>query len=258
MIDSARSATATKAKTTIRFKPERGFEAATVLRGLLHKVALNESHVAEETGVALGEWRELLDQMLQARYGVLLSATRKADSTAESLAIARLVRELNDHTRWVHLNLSGSVNSAGAANVLAWRTGFSHGVDFASSDLATLGRDLFYAERLLERGEVDAALVVCDDPDKSLSSLAQENLARIPRVVIDWRQTPAWRDADVSLSVAMPGTEAMGTMFRLDGVPLELRRVIDSVHLPDFEVLRLLETAIRSAGDAVVPGTRRC
>ena len=113
----------------------------------------------------------------------------------------------------------------------------------------TIRRD-FAAERLLERGEVDAAIVVCDDPEAHFSKAALARLRQIPTVSIDWKETSAWPDAAVAIRVAMPGVESGGTMFRLDGVPLALRPAIQSNDPADFEVLRMLANAFRQK-DAV-------
>jgi formylmethanofuran dehydrogenase subunit B len=238
----------------LQIRTGREFEAAAVLRALLRNIPLAEVQVLDQTGIALAAWRELLDRMKKARYGVLLSATGSGRSTAESLALARLIRELNDHAHWVHLALPTAANSAGAKNVLTWRTGFSRRVDFSAPNSPANVSGLIEAEQLLERGEVDAALVICDDPAEFLSHAAQQYLAAIPTVVIDSQQTAIWQAADVALAAALPGIEAAGTMFRMDGVPLALRRVIDSPQLADFELLRMLAAAIRGASMEFPPG----
>ncbi len=254
VVDSRGTATTAAANPWLQIQAGRGFEAATVLRALLKSAAFDEAQVAERTGIALAAWRELLKKMKQARYGVLLSAPDCGSSAAEALAVARLIRELNDHTRWVRIPLLAAVNSAGAATVLAWRTGFSHGIDFPVADSSASSAGLIQAEQVLECGEVDAALVVCDDPPEQLSPAAQKHLAAIPTVVIDSRQTSIWQQADVALTAALPGIEAVGAMFRMDGVPLALRRVIDSPLAADFELLRSLAAEIRAGTERHAPG----
>jgi formylmethanofuran dehydrogenase subunit B len=254
VVDSSETTTAAAAQRWLRIEPGRSFEAATALRALLRNKPLDESQVVDRTGVALATWRELLDRMKEAKYGVVISAPGSDKSTAESLSLSRLVRELNDHTRWVRLALPGSVNATGAASVLAWRTGFSHGVDFSVDNSTANLNGLICAERLLQRGEVDVALVICDDPAEHFGAAALKRLAAIPTVVIDWQQTADWRAANVALTVAVPGIEAAGTMFRFDGVPLGLRPVIGSPVPSDFELMRMLIAAIRMNKVGFSPG----
>jgi formylmethanofuran dehydrogenase subunit B len=159
----------------------------------------------------------------------------------------RLVRTLNDRARWVGVRLGAASNGNGAAQVLAWRTGYPRAVDF-SHGFPRYGPTDFAAEQLLARGEVDAALVVCDDSQLQLSSAAQAHLQKIPRVLIDWQETPGWSDADVAIRVAVPGVESSGTMFRMDGVPLALRPALAAKCPADFEVLRMLLATLTDNG----------
>ena len=164
----------------------------------------------------------LVTNIEQSRYGVILYDNVAAEQSFLS-PLFGLVRTLNDRSRWVCLGLGGASNGAGAEQVLTWRTGYPRCVDFSQGFPRYNPRD-FAAERLLERGEVDAAIVVCDDPEAHFSKAALARLRQIPTVLIDWKETIMWPDAAVAIRVAMPGVESGGTMFRLDGVPLALRR----------------------------------
>ncbi len=99
-----------------------------------------------------------------------------------------LVRELNDRTRCVGLHLTDGENSAGAENVLAWRTGYARAIDFARG-FPRFGPAEFSAERLLERSQVDAFIVVGEESLARLSPAAREAQAAIPTICIDWRDS---------------------------------------------------------------------
>ncbi len=258
VVDSRQTPTAAAAERHLRINPGREFEAATVLRALAGGAALDETQVDAQTGVPLGEWRELAEQMTAARYGVLVVASdralrpltpgpsppmERAEKDARLAPLHALVRQLNERTRWVSLSLPAAANVVGASNVLAWRTGYSRCVDF-SLGFARYDPSDFAAERLLERGEVDAALIVCDDPAERLSAAACDRLKQIPTVAIDWRQTATFDAADVALAVAVPGVQSGGTMFRLDGVPLALRPTLNSTPPADVETMFALEAAL--------------
>ncbi len=72
----------------------------------------------------------------------------------------RLVRDLNDRSRFVLLPLGEGGNPSGAEAVLAWQTGYGEGVDLARG----FPRSLPEAARLLDSGGFDARVVVADDP----------------------------------------------------------------------------------------------
>src|SRR5690606_11620926 len=105
------------------------------------------------TGVALDDWQQLAERMQTARYGAAIwgrpAATREA-----IVALTELVARLTATTRWIALGEGGPGNAAGAANVLAWQTGYPLGVSFAHR-YPQYGPDEFTTEVLLARGEVD-------------------------------------------------------------------------------------------------------
>jgi len=241
-VDSRQTPTSDLARMDLRIQPGREFEAATVLRALVKRIALDDTQVAAQTGVPLGDWRALFEQMTQARYGVIVYAI---ESAADSIPpLHALVRSLADRARWVCIGLPAAANSVGAGSVLTWRTGYPRAVDFSRGYPRYDPRN-FSAERLLERGEVDAALVICDDPQERLSAAAVAQLRRIPTVVVDWRETATLAAANVALAASVPGVESPGTMFRLDGVPLALRPALPPRHPADFERLRALAEALK-------------
>jgi formylmethanofuran dehydrogenase subunit B len=246
VVDSRVTPTAAAAGRHLKIHAGREFESATVLWALAKGLSPNPAQVAEQTGVSLADWQALLASMEQSRYGALLCV----DSSTEPSFLPPLyglVRTLNDRTRWVCLRLSGVSNGAGAEQVLTWRTGYPNNINF-SHGYPRYNPSYFDAGKVLERGEADAALVVCDDPRSRLSSAAQARLQKIPTVSIDWQETSIWSEADVAIRVAVPGVESAGTMFRFDGVPLALRPAIESSDPADFEVMRLLTAAVADHG----------
>jgi formylmethanofuran dehydrogenase subunit B len=127
-----------------------------------------------------------------------------------ALALALLVRDLNRDRHAVTLALRGDGNARGAEDVLAWQTGFAGPVSFARGH----PREALGAAALLERGDVDAALVVASDPPAGIAE-------RLPTVVVDARA--AVTSARVVIAPAADGIEVPGTVHRMDGVPLPLR-----------------------------------
>ena len=124
------------------------------------------------------------------------------------------MRDLNRDRHAVTLALRGEGNARGAEDVLAWQTGFPAAVSFARGyPRANPGE--FSAAALLERGEVDAALVVAADPLPGLREL--------PLVVVDTRATATLEAARVAFAAAADGVEVPGTIHRMDGVPIPLR-----------------------------------
>jgi formylmethanofuran dehydrogenase subunit B len=79
------------------------------------------------------------------------------------------------------------------------------------------------ATGLLERGEVDAALLVACDAFEQLPPAAADRLRELPTVVVDARATATSEAARVAFATAADGIELPGTVHRMDGVPIGLR-----------------------------------
>jgi len=136
-----------------------------------------------------------------------------------TLALFSLVRDLSRERHAVTLGLRGDGNARGAEDVLAWQTGFPGAVSFARG----FPREELGAAALLERGEVDAALVVTYDAFEQLPPAAAERLRGLPMVVVDARATATAQAARVAFAPAADGIEVPGTVHRMDGVPVPLR-----------------------------------
>jgi formylmethanofuran dehydrogenase subunit B len=95
---------------------------------------------------------------------------------------------------------------------------------------------------LLCREECDAALILASDPAAHFPAAAVRHLASIPTVVIDPKVSLTSKLARVVIPSAIAGIECEGTAYRMDGVPLRLKRIVDSPYLPDREILeRIIE-----------------
>jgi formylmethanofuran dehydrogenase subunit B len=95
----------------------------------------------------------------------------------------------------------------------------------------------FTASELLERAEVDAALVVGADPVSYLPPKAIAVLRNLPTVVLAPRINESAKAATVFFPTATYGIGARGTMFRMDRIPLRVRQVVDSPLPTDESVL---------------------
>jgi formylmethanofuran dehydrogenase subunit B len=185
VVDSERTATAEAAGTFVAVHDD--FEALWALRG--------------------GEAGPLIDRLRAARHVAFIHG---ALDELTALALLSLVRDLARDRHAVTLGLRGDGNARGAEDVLAWQTGFAAPVDFARG----FPREGTSAAELLERDEVDAALVVAAD-----LPLPRE----LPTVVVDARTTVTLEAARVAFATAADGIEVPGTVHRMDGVPVPLR-----------------------------------
>ena len=212
VVDERRTATAEEADAFIELDPAHDFEALWALRALAGGARLDREPPLEGLD-------DLAQRLLGARHVALIHG---ALDELGALALTSLVRDLSRDRHAVTLALRGDGNARGAEDVLAWQTGFPAAVSFAGGHPRGAPGELS-AAALLERGEVDAALVVASDPLEHLSPAAAERLRELPAVVVDARATATSQAARVAFATAADGIEVPGTVHRMDGVPVPLR-----------------------------------
>jgi formylmethanofuran dehydrogenase subunit B len=210
VVDAERTATAAEADVFVELEAADDFEALWGLRALVTRAPLDP----DRAGATPLE--DLAARLLGVRHVAVLYG-----GEVDALALFALVRDLSRDRHAVTLGLRSDGNARGAEDVLAWQTGFASAVSFARGDPRSNPGELGAAE-LLERGEVDAALVVASDPLEHLPAAAAERLRRLPTVAVDARATATSQAARVAFATAADGIEVPGTVHRMDGVPLPL------------------------------------
>jgi formylmethanofuran dehydrogenase subunit B len=247
LVDVRRTASAQEADLFIQIKPRKDFEALWVLRALAKGLELDASAIEGETGVPLANWQGLMDRMKQARYGVILFGMGLAMAEGDHLntyALLALVRDMNEHTRFVCKPMRGHGNVTGADNVVTWRTGYPFAVNLARG-YPRFNPGEYTANDVLGRGEADAALIISSDPMSDFVPAAREHLERIPSIVLDPKDTPTTRVADVVFHTATYGINTPGTVYRMDDVPIPLRPAFESRLPADEHVLLAIERRVR-------------
>jgi formylmethanofuran dehydrogenase subunit B len=208
VVDAQLTATAEEADTFVELVAADDFEALWALRALVTNAPLDRDRVGAPP------LDDLAHRLLGARHLAVLHG-----DAVDALALFALVRDLSRDRHAVTLGLRGDGNARGAEDVLAWQTGFGAAVSFARGH----PREVLGAAALLERGDVDAALVVASDPLEHLSAAAADHLRTLPTVVVDARATATSQAARVAFVTAADGIEVPGTVHRMDGVPIPLR-----------------------------------
>lgn len=249
-IDIRPTPTTKLADQFIQVEPGTTFETATLLRALVNGTRLGiEDEDALVAGVPLRTWRELVDAIKASKYGIILfglgvTQDRGRDLNVEQLGA--LVREINDYTRFYGMPMRGHGNVTGSNHVMAWQTGYPIAVNF-SRGYPRYNPGEYSVVSVLDRQEVDAALIVATDPGAHLPADAVRYLQSIPTIYLEPHRntTTAW--SSVVIPVAPAGIGAAGTFYRMDNVPLRVKKVVDFPYPSDEEVLKDLKERIRHA-----------
>lgn len=236
VVDAQRTSTAEIADTFVQVESGGDFELIWALRAILKGQSLDEQQVA---GVDRDESYRLAQLLKSCRYGAVffgLGLTKHGVAHANVEALLRLVTDLNAQTRFVARRMRIPGDVAGADTVLCWQTGFPFSVNFARG-YPRYNPGEYTANNLLERGEVDAVLLVGSEGIEKLSADARVYLQSIPIIILDYPSVVSPLRADVQFTTAIYGVHRPGTAYRMDEVPIPLRKILDSPLPADHEIL---------------------
>ncbi len=231
----------------LKIEPGEDFELLLALRAVVRGAKLQAEEIA---GVPREEIEGLARRMKEAKMGIIFFGLGLTQSDGKHMnidAAVGLVEELNHHTKFLLTPMRGHYNVAGANTVTTWQTGYPYAVDFARG-YPRYNPGEYTAVDLLAKGEADAAIIVASDPGATFPADAVRNMARIPVVTLDQKVTPTTMLSKVVIPVATAGVEAEGTAYRMDGVPLRLKKVVEPHEslLPDAEVLKMILDRVRN------------
>jgi formylmethanofuran dehydrogenase subunit B len=226
VVDVRDTKSAKVADQFIRITPNSDFDVLQALRALVRGQKLS---VEEVGGVQIKILEELANRMKGAKVGCVFYGLGLNQSESRHMnidAMYSLVSDLNHHTKFVCNPMRGCFNVTGANMVTTWQTGYPFAVDF-SRGYPRYNPGEYTAVDLLARGEIDAALIMGFDPATTFPLAATCHLSKIPVVTLERKETPTSMLSKVVIPVATSGIETDGTAYRMDYVPLKLRKVVD-------------------------------
>jgi formylmethanofuran dehydrogenase subunit B len=243
VIDSEATATSRLADTFIRIPRDSDFEVIWAIRQLLCGIELPASF---DVGFPHHELQRLATQMANCRFGAIffgLGLAQQGLGHKNVEALLRLVRDLNSFTRFTARRLRIPGDVAGADAVLCWLTGFPFAVNFARG-FPRYNPGEYSANDLLERGEIDACLLVGSESCRDLSPRAQRAIEQLPTVSLDYPNVEPAFNTTVQITTAIYGVHVPGTAYRMDEIPIPLRRLIPSSYPTDDEVLEAISAGL--------------
>ena len=246
VVDPRNTHTAQIADMYIPVRPNEDYELLNAIRATLRGVDIDAEEVS---GVSKEDIKKLAEILKNAKFGVLFFGMGLTQSLAHHRNVdagISLVRELNDHTKFLLTPMRGHYNVTGANQVFLWNTGYAYSIDM-SRGYPRYNPGEFSSVDLLMKNEVDASLIVASDPVSNFPAASVKNLLKHPMIALEPHETPTSAFADVILPAAFAGIECEGTAYRMDKVPLRLRKVKDAPGecKSDREILELLLEKIK-------------
>ena len=246
VVDVRRTRTAEIADYFIQVEPNKDYELLQALRALIRD---QEVEVDDVAGIPIEYLEEIADVMVNCNFGVLffgLGLTMSRGKLRNIDAALSLTRDLNMRTKFIIMPMRGHFNVTGADTVFTWQTGFPYAVDF-SLGYPRYNPGETSAVDVLLRKESDSALIVASDPVANFPRNAVEHLVKNPLIVIDPHMNATAQMADIVFPSAFVGIETSGTAYRMDHVPLPLKKIVAPPRgvLSDQEILKRILSEVR-------------
>jgi len=249
VIDVRKTRSAEVADYFLQVEPNKDYELLQAFRMLIRDEELDVNEVA---GVPVETLEDVADIMIGCELGIFffgLGLTMSSAKLRNVDAALSLTRDLNQRTKFLIMPMRGHFNVTGANVVFTWQTGYPYAVDFSHGYPRYNPGETSVID-ILCRGEADAGLVIASDPVAHFPQKAGQNLVKNPLIAIDPEVTPTTLMADVVLPSAFVGIETEGTAYRMDHVPLPLKKVVEppKTCLTDVEILQRILHQVRKLG----------
>ena len=246
VVDVRKTRTAEAADYFLQVEPNKDYELLQAFRMLIRDEELDVDEIA---GIPVEVLEEIADVMVGCELGIFffgLGLTMSEGKHRNIDAALNLTRDLNQRTKFLIMPMRGHYNVTGANVVFTWQTGYPYAVDFSHGYPRYNPGETSVID-ILCRDETDASLIVASDPVAHFPRLAAQNLVKQPLIAIDPEVTPTTLMADVVFPSAFAGIEVEGTAYRMDHVPLPLKKIVDppKTCLPDQEILQRILNKVR-------------
>jgi len=193
-------------------------------------------------GMDKEDLKRLLLHLTGAENGVIfigqgiLSSHDSANLIKELLDLVQLINVKQQKGRISIIMLGGHYNMAGFGHVALSICGKNYGLQFANNQLIE-STDTIVSK--IENDDFDCSIIVGTDPISHLPWKLSKKLMAKPLILIDNKQSATSYVADIIMPSAITGIESGGLAYRLDHVPIELKKIINPPNniLPDEELL---------------------
>ncbi|QSZ66511.1 formylmethanofuran dehydrogenase subunit B [Methanofollis aquaemaris] len=237
IVDVRKTETGSIADEFIQVKPGGDYAVLSALRAIVR----GREDVVPPTvaGVTKEQLLRVAALCKEAKFGALFFGVGLTMSPGKYKNVRNaieLVDELNRYTKFTLTPLRGHYNVYGSNEVFTWMTGYPYAVDF-SRQIAFYNPGETTAVDILARKECDAALIVASDPGAHFPKKCLEHLTDIPTVLIDPMHTMTTPLVRCQIPTAVTGMDAAGTAYRMDGVPIHVKKFLDLGYPSDTEII---------------------
>lgn len=254
VVDVRKTPTAEVADEFVKIEQGGDYAVLSALRAILRDRAdVIPDSVA---GVSKTQLLRIVDMCKAAKFGAIffgLGVTMTGGRYKNVRNAIEFTSDLNRHTKWTINAMRGHWNVYGSNEVLTWITGYPFGIDY-SRGIAFYNPGETTAVDVLARGEIDAAIIVGSDPGAHFPRACSEHLAKIPTILFDPYPSVTTHVSTVQIPSAVNGIDAEGTAYRMDGIPIKTRKVIDFGYPTDTSLFEEIYETLKKLKEGGEPG----
>ncbi len=198
-------------------------------------------------GIDGDDLKRLLLQLSGAENGVifigqgLLQSKKDSNVIKELLELVDMINEKQEKGRISIVMMGGHYNMAGFDHVALSVCGKRGNLQFKDKKLI-VNDDTIVSK--IQKDDFDCSIIVGTDPISHLPQVLSKKIASKPMIVLDNRGSATSHLADVVLPTAITGIEVGGLAYRLDQVPIELKKIINppnNVYSDEDVLIKIIE-----------------
>lgn len=181
-------------------------------------------------GIDSNDLKRLLLHLTGAENGIifigqgLLSSQNSSNVVKELLELVQLINVKQQKGRMSVMMLGGHYNMVGFEHVALSNYGKNQSLQF-SNNLLVETSDTIVSK--IEKEDFDCSIIVGTDPISHFPKHLSKKLMSKPIILIDNKQSATSYVADVIIPSCITGIESGGLVYRIDHVPLNLKKIIN-------------------------------
>ncbi len=231
----------------LQIKPNSDGELIKAIKDALNTNGTIPSEGA--AGIDKDEIKRFYLNLTEAENGVLflgqglLNPIGEVDLIKEVLELVEIINKRQKKGRVSVIPVGGHYNMNGFDQIALSMLGKNYSLKFINNELSEAEDSII---SIIQRGEFDLSVIVGTDPISHFPHALSSKLAAKPLIVIDNKASAATAMAEIVLPSTISGIENGGLAFRLDHVPVELKKIISppSNLKTDEEILQEIITKL--------------
>ncbi len=198
-------------------------------------------------GIDKDDLKRLLLHLTGAENGViligqgLLKTQEDGNVVKELLELVQLINVKQQKGRLSVFMLGGHYNMAGFDHVALSISGKNHSLQFSNNQLVETSETIVSK---IDKEDFDCSIIVGTDPISHLPSRLSKKLMKKPLILVDNKQSATSYVADVTIPSAITGIECGGLVYRIDHIPIELKKLLSppsNIHNDEEILIKLIE-----------------